>query len=418
MKQVEQLNKQGDLLQNYDTLLTTKEIRGLLTTLLGESLHFEDIDGHRNTPVYLRDDGKRIILLTRCITYLGHPHPIFKKRIQLPRYFKEIALKHRDDLTTDVRYLGVYAYQDVRLLVDFDTRKYIHGKSHNSSAHVYTNDLYQGLRLGFFQKEDAKGNLICVLASERLKQHLEGRDIQTSPALEAFHQFNQQFVFNQELTAQEAITQMKTNRWGHWRQAEWAGWFLEYKLDAFLKENNLQGIIRYTGTVLKRDNDLDFDLYFPEEAFQGDLKATDINKKESPGNDQENLMRSLAKYGRFWYALYEHQTVKDLDIPGHPATCFRLKLLKEDGGKDKKEDSYLQKMKYSVNFQRMMIIEVNPTNAPHILKNFHQGHQPDGSKRKPKFLINKRNIDNFVIYRYTKKEAHGEERTGAPGPSG
>lgn len=34
---------------------------------------------------------------------------------------------------------------------------------------------------------------------------------------------------------------------------------------------------------------------------------------------------------------------------------------------------------------------------------FNQGHQSDGSARAPKFLINKKDIDNFVVYRYERE---------------
>jgi hypothetical protein len=48
----------------------------------------------------------------------------------------------------------------------------------------------------------------------------------------------------------------------------------------------------------------------------------------------------------------------------------------------------------------MMIIELNHLNFREALSTFSQGHQPDGSKRRPKLKIDKRNIDNFVVYRY------------------
>ena len=35
---------------------------------------------------------------------------------------------------------------------------------------------------------------------------------------------------------------------------------------------------------------------------------------------------------------------------------------------------------------------------------FNQGHQPDGKDRAPKFLINKKNIDNFIVYSYEYKQ--------------
>jgi hypothetical protein len=47
----------------------------------------------------------------------------------------------------------------------------------------------------------------------------------------------------------------------------------------------------------------------------------------------------------------------------------------------------------------MMILEINRVNYKHVLFDFKQGHQSDGTPRNPKFLISKRNVDNFVIYR-------------------
>lgn len=62
--------------------------------------------------------------------------------------------------------------------------------------------------------------------------------------------------------------------------------------------------------------------------------------------------------------------------------------------------SYASRMKHSVKFKRMRIFELNRVNMNEALSAFNQGHQPDGSARKPKFLINKQNIDNCIVYSY------------------
>ena len=68
--------------------------------------------------------------------------------------------------------------------------------------------------------------------------------------------------------------------------------------------------------------------------------------------------------------------------------------------------SYHDRMKHSVNFVKMSIVELNRINYGCILTTFNQGHQPDGSKRNPKFNINKKvlNNDNFVVFRYEYNE--------------
>lgn len=62
-------------------------------------------------------------------------------------------------------------------------------------------------------------------------------------------------------------------------------------------------------------------------------------------------------------------------------------------------------MKNSVKFVKMSIVELNRINFREALTVFNQGHQPDGSARKPKFNINKNVLenDNFVVFRYTYK---------------
>ena len=46
----------------------------------------------------------------------------------------------------------------------------------------------------------------------------------------------------------------------------------------------------------------------------------------------------------------------------------------------------------------MMILEVNEANFHVVLGGFAQGKQQSGAARALKVMINKRNIDNFLIY--------------------
>lgn len=48
----------------------------------------------------------------------------------------------------------------------------------------------------------------------------------------------------------------------------------------------------------------------------------------------------------------------------------------------------------------MTILELNRINYHEILTEFNQGHQPNGAKRNPKFMINKKDLDRFVVFRY------------------
>ena len=46
----------------------------------------------------------------------------------------------------------------------------------------------------------------------------------------------------------------------------------------------------------------------------------------------------------------------------------------------------------------MKIFEINDVNKGIILSNFNQGRQASGASRKPKFMIKKRQVDNFIVF--------------------
>ena len=356
-------------------------------------------------------EGKVYHFLVRTCTYLGNPHPIFKKRVQLPLWFNEYTNALRTKRPeVDVRYIGVYHYGDMHhgdniIFVDFKKDTYLTKKGHNSSAHVYTNDLFQAMNYGVFSKEDYFGNAISVIRKDRFKDYVDGGVSTSASLFNLFDRFNSDFPFGQWLKAIDVIKEMHRNGWHQWRQTEWAGWFLEYKFNKFILENGIADKMCYVGSSLKREGDLDFDIRFDNERFYGDLKASDVKKKETPGNDQSNLIECISLFDRFWYVIYEHETIKDSEV-GYEATKERNRYIKSvDPSYNKNEMSYHERMKNSVRFVKMSIIELNKVNYRDALTDFKQGRQPDGNARKPKFNINKSVLenDNYVVFRYINK---------------
>lgn len=355
-----------------DQPLSQSDIFGQLKICLGEnSCSLAKIDG-RNVIEYSAN-GKTIILLSKAITYLGNPHPPFKKRIQLSDWYQDFALNHSD---LDVRFIGVYHYDDNIVFVDFCKETYLTHGLHNSSAHVYVNDLYQGMTFGKFEKIDNSGNNLIIVRFDKFKEYLDGGIEVSDDLFELFRKFNCGYPFGEWLYALDIIKEMHDNEWRHWRQAEWAGWFLEYKFNKFATENHTERQMRYIGG--------DFDIRFEEDDFYGDLKASDIDKTEAVGNDQNTLIDYLYRYDKFWYIIYEHQTVKD-DTKGYEATIERNRYIKSiDPKYQKGEMSYYQRMKHSVKFTKMTIVELNRINYGGALRTFHQGHQVSGAARNPK----------------------------------
>ena len=400
-KKVEQLTSNLSLIEDYDQPLRGNALFDAVVRHIGES-ECEVVTIYDQKAVKFGDQ----ILLVKAVSYLGNPHPIFKKRIQLPDAYQPFCLRiAKEHPNYDVRFIGVYHYNENIVFVDFAKETYLTHGLHNSSAHVYTNDIYQGMQSGVFSKIDRQGNTITVCRHDRFKDYLLGKEEGKNAIFNLFDQFNNSFPFGHSLYAMDKIVEMHDGGWPKWQETEWPGWYLEFLFDKYTKDNNLQHIARYISQ--KRQGELDFDIFFAEQDFYGDLKASDIHKKEAPGNDQKNVMDCLYSKHRLWYVIYEHLTEKDID-KGGVASAERARYINTMvPNANKREDSYVQKMKHSVDFRKMSIIEINLINYKEAFKNFAQGHQPDGSARAPKFLINKRVLDNdnFVIFRYNYQQA-------------
>jgi len=141
------------VLDKDEPLSPKKQEEALKNNLGAANCTSEEICGKK--VLVFTKKGKKTIFLHKAITYLGNPHPVHKKRIQLPTEYKDYCNKVQSEHPEiDVRIVGVYHYQGTLVFVDFAKETYLGKCMNNSSAHVYINDLYQGLRNGVFHKED------------------------------------------------------------------------------------------------------------------------------------------------------------------------------------------------------------------------------------------------------------------------
>ncbi|MGE4319896.1 MAG: hypothetical protein AB7E61_00440 [Acholeplasmataceae bacterium] len=403
----EQLDIDLNIVIDVDQPLNIVSQNELLFQILGkENCEIKKIND-RNVFVYTNDKGRKIILLKKTITYLGGngQHPVYKKRMQLPSWYKEIVYYCQQNKEYEVKFLGIYHYEGNIVFTEFIKDTYITKKMNNSAAHVYINDLYQASVNGLFHKIDSFNNHIVTINIDVLKEYLnESLEIRDD-LFSVIEDFNAQFPFDQWITAQYAIDYMYESGFSQWRQTEWAGWYLECMFDQFIKERKIEHIVEYVGLIGKAQTDLDFDLLI-NESFYGDLKASSNTTNSVLLNDQTNLITAIETYDKFWYIIYSHETRKDKDFEDFPMTQYRAyKIQEENANKDKDFDpySYHNKMKHSVNFKNVIILELNKVNYKHALEDFNQGVQPDGNPRNPKFKISKKNIDNFIVYKYTSK---------------
>ena len=392
----EQIAPNLSVILDYDQPLThSKDILATFKDALGDCCRTEKYQGQKTVYVY-EHDGITDYFLAGAITYLSKPHPLFKKRYQLKLWHKDFYNEHKDRHNERVHLIGIYQYAGLVVFVEFKIEDYIERKLNSSAAHIYSNDIYQAATNGVFAKRDQNNNLVTSIISRKFKDYLHGKAC-GNQTLSLFDKFNCEFAFNQWITAQNAIVEMRDGQWYQWRGTEWPGWLLEFKLAAFINREHCHKILCYIGNS-KDPSALDFDLFFSQDNFYGDLKASDITHSSAPGNDQESVLEAILQHGKLWYIIYEHETVSDKDR-GHEMAIARMNLIGTPYVEGQKI-SYASRMKHSVRFKRMRILELNRINMNEVLSTFNQGHQPDGAPRRPKFLINKRNIDNYIIYSY------------------
>ena len=192
MKQVEQITSKGVLVLDCDETLSNRELIDVIIHALAPALcavpkKFGKASRYCfvNTPA-----GKPIPILAKNITYLGHPHPLYTKRIQIPKSFADFYHEHCHEY--DVRFMGVYSYKGNTIFADFDAESYAMRKANNSFAHVWTNDLYQAVTLGSFHKSDAFGNDIEIMRADKLAAYLLG-DTSKNPAFVFLDKFNEEY---------------------------------------------------------------------------------------------------------------------------------------------------------------------------------------------------------------------------------
>ncbi len=403
----QQLTIDGNIVVDHDEVMKIKKQENILRDILGdENCTYETIAG-KKVFIYRNIDGIKNVILNRSVTYLGGngQHPIFKKRSQLPNWFKTVSNNIKGKTNYKIIFLGVYCYKGNLIFTRFIEDTYLTRKMNNSAAHVYINDLYQAMEKGVFKKIDKFGNTIVTINKSVIRQYLDSQFDAVNSIFDVITQFNDEFPFDRWISANEAIDHMYESGFSQWRQTEWAGWYVECLVDMYTKMHRIENRIKYVGLLGKAETDLDFDLLI-DESYYGDLKASSNSSGAILLNDQSNLINALETYKKFWYVVYLHDTRKDKDFEGYPMTKYRsLKIHEVDNTPDDKVNllSYHNKMKHSVLFNNMIIIELNKANYRFGLEDFNQGVQPDGNPRNPKFKISKKYIDNFIVYRYKAK---------------
>lgn len=346
---------------------------------------FGDLSG-KTAPYVMTVNGHELHVYSKAVTHLGKPHPPQKKRIQIPSDWK-------DGLSDDrARLVGVYRYGTTESLVLFRRSDYIKNRLNNSSAHVNILDLQLAIENGYHRRTDNKNNLIQVVNAANLS------DVKSLLVDESLP------LADSPLNAIEAFAKSLTTRWygstcisemiqANFRnkyQAEWAGFYGEFRLQQFLESSvlsNMQYVQR------KSDSELDFDIQFP--GFLGDLKCHTVGAKSIICNDLNAVRNAVEKYGKIWFVIVNHKTVMDRD---HDYEVSRFWEKVRPSGDS--ESGYRNKMKHSVYPESLSVLEVNASNIGNLLEPFNQGRNSNGKQRSPKFQIKEKFVDMISIARF------------------
>lgn len=376
MKLVEQINNKSEIIQDFDKKLSNKEITDILSK-------YFDLVGNKN-PYLCKLDKQSFLFCLKQVTYLGHPHPLFKKRIQIPESWKKY-------LNSGAFLVGLYSYKSNNIFVFFDTEKYKKNKLNNSSAHVHTLDLQKGVEYGLFEKKDSRGNKITVVKEDNLikyiKNILNNKENETPKEIKLFDNFSSSLIkkWDGKVCYQEMFNLNYRNK----SQPEWPGFYLEFKFEKYLEDNmNLKDICTFVSN--KKNGQLDFDLNFSDK-YLGDLKAHSVDSYYIPGNDKNNFLEAIRIYNKFWYVVFYHKTYMDKNYNNTVA-----KFWNEIQGK-KDLLSYSNRMKNSIELTGIKILEINKYNVKYI-SDMTQGKNSNGKTRAIKIQIHKNFVDNFLIF--------------------
>ena len=379
---VEQIDERHQVIEDYGEILSRSEMVALLLKNFKNSKY-------QNNCIYGEINNKKYCIYFKNISYLGTPHPYFKKRIQIGDNFKSIYNENQDK-GIQTLLLGIYKYKSTVLFVDFDITRYVTKKSHNSSAHVYTIDLKNGLLFGIFQKEDFNKNVITVFNEKNVNKYLLSKIDDAVDLRLDFVAVLDDFYsgIHKKWNGIDSYKEMLRADFNNALQPEWPGFYHEFKLDEYIKNHSVSHAIQYKQN--KKKGEIDLDLYFPQSEAYGDLKAHSNDSGGIQGNDWDTIM-NVIENSSVYYIVCNHDTERDINHHNEVTIFWNTQLGKSN------LLSYSSKMKHSVELTSYYVLEINQFNKQY-LDVFHQGHNSDGSPRNPKISIKTKNIGNFLIH--------------------
>lgn len=326
--------KDGKIVNDYDKTLRSPRVKcDFFEQSLGSKIDIEWID-KKNQPYQFRlkfnDIYTNFNVYMSSVTYLGKPHPKFKKRMQLSDSADRSFLNSHNSKTNITLMLGIYLYDETNpIFVAWDSSSNMNaGKS--KSSHVYINDIMLAMQNGVSQRKDKYNNSVYCFKPNYLFDFINynylylEHEITFIDYLKEFDSEIDEYMFldgivdflkedligrNSVWDGKDCLVEMKDNNFKNWAQTEWQGFFLEYLMQKEAKKENgrLEQILdipgpRYGNTV--------FDSFYN---IPWDFKVHVDENNQIITNDMEAVNKALESYGKIGFIIVSGSAEKEIN---------------------------------------------------------------------------------------------------------
>lgn len=190
-------------------------------------------------------------------------------------------------------------------------------------------------------------------------------------------------ITKKEWDAKECITEMKEAGYRNWKQTEWIGFYIEF----LTEQTNLPGVAQ-------------FRLWVGHTSFNGCAGKNIIDYKTSSSendiilNDIQAVKKVVKKYKELGYVIIEgdvrREKNRELDDWRKELTGKSKYVLEGE-----KSGRRHRKLKTKFFPKKILYVAINGKNIKQ-LKIFSQGRNSDGKRRKPKYILPKKLLDDFT----------------------
>lgn len=357
-----------------------------------------------NFKIELNDESTQINIYLSCITYLGNPHPKYKKRMQLSEAADKSFLERDNTKDNITLMIGLYLFDEnnpIFVAWDSSSNKTA-GKS--KSSHVYVNDILLATKNGVSERKDKNHNNIYCFKPDYLLEFIKYNYLYLEHQISFIEYLNKinkninEYMFLDEIVnslkedliirnfvwdGKTCLKEMKENNYRNWTQTEWQGFFLEYLMQKEMTKSKkkMEQILEIPGPKYGKTI---FDSFYN---IPWDFKVHVNDSNQIITNDMEAINLALKEYGEIGFIILSGSAEKEL---GTEFSDWRNEL---KGGLSKNQLNNIAKNKKHRKLKtkfipseiKVITIDKDGLSKHKVLKGL---KNPNGNIRRDKLIIN------------------------------